>query len=489
MHTLDDADFVVVGTGAGGATAARSLQAQGFSVLMLEEGPDLRHRLGEPSTRATMTRRFRDFGAQITTGPEQIPLIQGRMVGGSTGINSAIFWRLPDRIWEEWVARDPGLAQRMPRGELEAAADLIDRDLHVRPVDPAVAGPNNQLLALGAERLGIAGRVIRRAEVGCDGLGQCILGCPRGRRQGMEVSYIPQALQGGARLRADTRVLRVRIERGRAIGVDVRGPEGHGLIRARRGVVMAAGAVHTPWLLLRSGLRGFVGQHFTAHPGFGLLAVFDQPVAKLAGATQGYEITALHEHGVKLEGLGMPPGITSARVPGAGPEFARLAAQLDNVASWGCLVRPTRMGSVRRGILGQPSVRIPLGEAEGKRALLGLQTMVRLAFAAGAREVLPGLRGLPGSLTSPDQTDRLNTLNMLDLSMVATHLFGGAVVGTDPGRSVVHPDTFGVRGVAGLFVADASLLPGSLGVNPQGTIMAFARVAAERLGAAGARAD
>ena len=482
MRTIDDADIVVVGTGAGGATAALSLQQQGFSVLLLEEGPDLRHRLTEPSTRAAMTRRFRDFGAQVTAGPEQIPLIQGRMVGGSTGINSAIFWRLPDPIWDEWRAQDRGLAERLPRAVVDAAHDAVERDLHVHAVDPAVAGPNNRLLEAGATKLGLTGRTIRRAELGCEGTGRCIVGCPRGRRQGMEVSYIPQALALGARLRADTQVLRVQVTGGRATGVEVRDPGGRGLIRARRGVVLAAGAVHTPWLLLRSGVQGFAGQQFTAHPGFGLLAVFDTPVAKLAGATQGYEVTGLRQHGVKIEALGMPPAITSARLPGAGAAFGRLAAQLDNVASWGCLVRPRQMGTVRRGLFGQPSVRIPLTAEDGGRALLGLQAMVRMAFAAGAREVVTGVPTLPGALTSPGPSDALTTLDLLGMSMVATHLFGGAVMGTDPQRSVVEPDHFGVRGVPGLFVADASLLPGSLGVNPQGTIMAVARVAAERLG-------
>lgn len=481
-----EADVVVVGTGAGGATVARALARQGLEVLMLEEGPDLRQRPSEPTARDSMVARFRDFGAQLAGGRTRIPIIQGRMVGGSTAINSAIFWRLPEAIYAEWTRADPGLAAALPYWALAEASDEIEGDLHVRPVEAAVAGNNNLLLQRGAEALGLPGNVIRRAEAGCEGSGRCMLGCPSQRRQGMEVSYVPQAEGFGARLLCDARAERVKWAGRRAVGVEVSLAGKQTLVRARKAVVLAAGAVHTPWLLLRSGLKGQTGARFTAHPGFSVAGLFDARVGQLAGATQGYEVTALRSQGMKFEALGLPPALTAARVPGAGPAFKLLADRLEHLASWGCLFRPEGHGSISRTLLGDPKITLEISDADYARMLVGLKQLVAIFFAAGATQVLPGVAGAPAVITSPGDLEVLTRLEPGQLSLVATHLFGGAVLGTNPLSSVVGPD-FGVHGVQGLFAADASVLPGTLGVNPQGTIMAVARVAADRIARAVAK--
>ena len=473
------ADVVVVGTGAGGATVARALAAQGLDVLMLEEGPDLRARPTEPTARDALLGRFRNFGAQFAGGRTRIPIIQGRLVGGSTAINSAIFWRLPESIYAEWIAADPALEQQLPYRAISDASDEIERDLSVRAVAAEVMGNNNRLLQRGAEALGLSGNVIRRAESGCKGSGRCSLGCPSRRRQGMEVTYVPQAIALGARLLPDARVRKVRWKGRIAIGVEVERSGERTLIHARKGVVLCAGAVHTPWLMLRSGLRGLTGERFTAHPGFSVAGMFEAPVGQLAGATQGYEVTGLRAHGLKFEALGLPPGLTTARLPGAGAAFKQLSDRLEHLASWGCLVRPEGHGRVSRSVFGGPQVTLPISDADCARMLIGLQKLVELFFAAGATAVLPGVAGVPHVIDRPLSLSRLEPSQ---LSLVATHLFGGAIVGTDSTRSVVSPQ-FAVHGVDRLFVADASVLPGTLGVNPQGTIMAVARVAADRIAA------
>lgn len=474
-----EADVVVVGTGAGGATVARTLARAGTRVLMVEEGPDRRGTPGEARTRDTMLGRFRDFGAQLSGGDGRIPLIQAKMVGGSTAINSAIFWRMPEPIYETWVKDDPRLGSLLPWSDVESASAEAEQSLSVREVDRRVFGNNNTLLELGAKTLGLDGRVIRRAEIGCEGTARCLEGCPNKRRQGMDVSYVPDALAHGAELVADTKVLRVRLERGRATGVVTT----RGFIRARQAVVLSAGAIHTPWLLLRSGIRGAVGSRFTAHPGFSVAGMFDRKVDLSSGATQGYEVTSVRKHGLKIEALGMPKSIAAARLPGAGPAFKALSDRFDQLGVWVCLFRPERHGTLGLSLLGRPSAKLAIGAGDRARIRIGLEHLVKLFFAAGARTVFPGIAGFPSAIDSPAALDRLGEPFPSQLSMVATHLFGGAVLGTDPSNSVVDPASFQVHGVPGLHVADASLLPTSLGVNPQGTIMALSRIAAERIGA------
>ncbi|HVO31667.1 MAG TPA: GMC family oxidoreductase [bacterium] len=473
---LREADFVVVGTGAGGATVGRALARAGHSVLFVEEGPDRRDTPGERRTRDTMLGRFRDFGAQLAGGPSRIPMIQGRVVGGSTAINSAIFWQLPEAVFADWTAADPDFARELPYAELADATALAMRDLSVRPVERRMLGNNNLLLERGAQALGLEGKVIHRAENGCEGSARCLEGCPNKRRQGMDVSYIPDALAHGAELSADTKALKVRMERGRAIGVDVRrtvGARERGFLRARRGVILAAGALHTPWLLLKSGLRA--GEKFTAHPGFSVAGLFPEKVDTTFGATQGYEVTALRKERMKLEGLGIPAAISAARLPGAGATLKSYTDRRDHLASWACLVRPDTHGEVRLGMFGGVSARIAMVPADYARALSGVKHLVRLFFAAGATEVFPGVAGAPSVLRRPEDFDGVTSVGPTQLSLVATHLFGGATIG----GTVDH--RFRVRGTESLYVADASLIPTTLGVNPQGTIMALARVAADRI--------
>lgn len=479
---MDDreADVVVVGTGAGGATVARGLARAGVRVLMLEEGPDLRHRPSEPSALATMTERFRDFGATVATGGGAvIPLIQGAVVGGSTAINSAIWWRLPEHVHAEWIAQDPKLANALAYRAIDDAAAEMERAVSVRPVEARVQGENNRLLEKATRVLGIEGHAIRRAEAGCQGTGRCMYGCPERKRQGMDVSFVPDALANGAELASGARVLRVRIRAGRAEGVDV---DMHGrrtFVRARRGVVLAAGALHTPHLLAKSGLGGAVGARFTAHPGFSVGAIFDTPVRPF-GATQGYESTHLGSLGMKVEALGLPRALAAARLPGAGEALRSLVEQIDHLAVFGCLLRPSRHGAVKTGLFGGPRATIPLYRSDLDRALVGVKHLAALMFAAGARKVLPGIVGAPKVIDRLDVLDDVREISANQLSWVATHLFGGAVLGTDASRAVVDAN-FAVHGIGGLFVADASVIPTSLGVNPQGTIMSLAHLAAGRI--------
>ena len=148
---------------------------------------------------------------------------------------------------------------------------------------------------------------------------------------------------------------------------------------------------------------------------------------------------------------------------------------------WVAVVRAEAEGTVRPGRLGGIVVRYSPTRGDLERVRRGVAELARLHFAAGATEILPGIHGLPAS-RGPDEVGRLEEapLDNRAWTWVMTHLFGGCVLGADPGRSVVGPD-LEVRGVRGLSVVDASALPTTLGVNPQHTIMAVARVVAGRL--------
>lgn len=486
----DVADYVIVGTGAGGATAARVLTEAGADVLLLEEGPQLRTEDRSERILDALHDAVRGFAGTATVGTTPMPILQGRCVGGSTAINSGIIWRMPEDVREDWTASH-GLGDLVEPRAQERIFDQLEDELEVAETSAEVAGGNGERMAEGARALGLPGKPIVRNAKRCRGAARCLQGCPGEARQSMDVSYIPRALEAGARLHANARVRHVLIEGGRAVGVAgevmdpvTRKPQGSLRVMARRAVLVAAGVIHTPVILRRSGLRGLVGERFQAHPGAAVVGRFPEAITMARGATQAYEVPMRHQR-FKLEGLSLPPEALAARIPGVGAEWQARLAELDHYAQWCVQVRMRARGSVRPGG-DEPKVRYePLAEdlAVVQRAL-GI--LCRMMFAAGATEVYPGVGHVPEILTDVKQVEAFESARLKrgDFHVVASHLFGTACAGTDPSRSVVGPD-LQAHDVPGLYVMDASVFPTNMGVNPQHSIMAVVWRAAEWLAEGG----
>ena len=419
-----------------------------------------------------------------------MPMLQGRCVGGSTFVNSAIAWRVPEDVVDDWRARF-GLGD-LTLAALEPHFDALERDLGVRSVGDEVLGENNRLFLEQAARRGFAAAPMRRYDRGCAGSGLCVTGCPNAAKQGMSVTYVPWALRlGRARIFTSCRVARVEIRAGRAVAVVARSASGHVVtLHARRAVVVAASTVQTPNVLRRSGVRAAaLGCHFQAHPGLAIGGLFDRPIRMSFGATQGAESVAFRRSSrFKLETISLPPDVAAARVPGVGRALSERLAQLGHVAIWAAQIRAEAEGTVREGWGGVDRVRYTLGEGDLRVTRRAIALLARMMFDAGAREVWPGVYGVPSVLTSPDDVRLLEEgpLDPRSYSFIATHLFGAARMGPDPRTSVVDP-TFQVHGAEGLYVVDSSVFPTNLGVNPQHTIMAMSRLAATAIAERAAR--
>jgi choline dehydrogenase-like flavoprotein len=482
----DSADYVIVGTGAGGATAARVLSEAGLQVVMLEEGPSLRSEERERGLLDAMAQSTRDLGTISTSGSAPFPLLQGRCVGGSTAINSGIIWRMPEDVRGEWIAHF-GLGDLVDERALLRIFEQLEAELHVSEVDEAVRGGNARLMQRASEALGLPGKPIRRNAKDCAGTARCLQGCPRGARQSMDVSYVPRSIRHGARLHALARATRIVIEGGRACAVegdllgDERKREGRFRIEARRGVIVSAGAIFTPLLLQKSGVRRLVGDRFQAHPGAAVVGRFTTPVGMNFGTTQAYEVP-LHAQGLKLESLALPPELLALRLPGVGGDWQRRLHQLDYFAQWCAVARMRALGQVRHALLGGPSVRYEPLAQDVERIKHGVALLVRMMFAAGADEVYPGVARLPEVFTGPEEADLIlqRGVQRRDFHLMASHHFGTACAGADPRFSVVAPN-LQCHDVARLFVMDASVFPTNLGVNPQHSIMAVVFRAAEWL--------
>lgn len=479
-----EADVVIVGSGPAGASVARALAARGVDVLVLEEGLEARPESFVASGLVSMARLYREMGTSMALGNNPMPFLQGVAVGGTSVVNGAISWRFPREALERWIEVDRGLARTLDPERVQQHEDAVWERLGIAPTDDAIAGAKNHLLGRGAAALSVASRPIQRNVSGCVGSGRCLQGCPHGAKLSMDRSFLVDAASDGARIFAGMRVDRVLHDGRRAVGVAGTSAGGARFdALARRAVVLAASAIGTPALLLASGLdRGPVGAHLTAHPGVSVTGRFAEPVHNHLGATQGHEVVGLRGEGLKVEALGFDLSILASRVPGYGRALAERLAALDRFAVWGTALRARGEGSVRL-IRGRPQVFYSLHPDDVVRARRAVRVMGDLFLAAGATEVYPGVPGFEPVVRDPEamaRFEREGPLSPRAYAMSMTHLFGTARMGSDAAASVVGP-SFEHHHLAGLFVADSSVFPGNLGVNPQVPIMTLASICADEI--------
>jgi choline dehydrogenase-like flavoprotein len=484
-----EVDYVVVGSGAGGAAAAVILARGGAEVAIVEAGAWRDPDDYPSSTYGAMRDLFDDWGSQLARGRAFWPIVQARTVGGSTVINSAICVRTPGDIFAQWK-RERGVGGDRMAERVWRYQDLVESELCVEEVPPEARGHSNRLAMEGAERLGYESHWIHRYVKGCEGTGQCLQGCKKLRKQSTNLNYVPEVLTRGGAVLSCAPVDRVRLEGRRAVGVEgrfvhpaTRERGARFFVRARKSVLVAASVTHTPAILMRSGIKNrALGAEFRAHPGTGVFGVYDEPVDMNTGATQGWASTAYRESpGLKLETLSIPFEMVASRLAGGGVELMRRLVEYRHVAMWVHAVRAESTGTVSNGLGGKPVVKYGLDREDMLRFREGMVLVAKTHVAAGCKKLLPGIFGMPYELR-PDQVDLLKDAPLDPRAYIAilSHLFGGCIMGADPSRAVCD-ERGRVHGYEGLVVADASVIPSNLGVNPQHTIMGLAMTFAEDL--------
>ncbi len=475
------ADVVIVGSGAGGAMAARTLARAGLDTVVLEEGR--RWTVDDFRTTHPMDRYaglYRGAGATVAVGRPSIVLPIGRAVGGTTVVNSGTCFRPPAAVQRRW--RDEfGLGMADP-DLFGQRLDDVERTLRVAPVPLQIMGRNGRLLLDAAATLGWSAAPIPRNAPGCEGCCQCAIGCPRNAKSGVHLNALPQACAAGAHIISHARVERVLHRNGRARGVRARRPDGTALDVLADTVIVAAGATETPGLLRRSGIGAHprLGRNLALHPATMLAGRFDDNVTAWHGVLQSAAVHELHEsHGVLIEATATPPGMGSMVFPGYGAELLGWLDRAPQVATFGAMVADRGVGSVS-SVRGETLVRYQIDRRDLARLTAAVEAMGRLLFAAGAVEVLTGLPGAPTAGSLADLQDALRRGNLRGLHLAAFHPTGTAAAGADAQRCPVD-ETGRLRGVDGVWVADASILPSCPEVNPQVSIMAMALAVADEV--------
>jgi len=482
----EECDVVIVGSGAGGAVAATTLAEAGLDVIVLEAGQSFNRESYPQEPLDAIAGLYRDGGLTIAEGRPPIPVPVARTVGGTTVVNSGTCFRAPDPVLEKWRQRF-GIEWATELGDEFSRAEQF---LRVTPVDPERMGRNGRLAMEGAAAIGASGGPIARNAGDCVQCSSCPFGCEIDAKRGMHVSYLPRAVAAGARLRTGVEAQRILVEDGRAIGVScmtASPPHNPGAsrkshrytVRARRATIIAGGALGTPELLLRSGLGGHhAGRNLHIHPACWVGARYAEEVRGWDGVMQSYYIDQWDPQRLLLEATFTPLAFGGAWLPGVGRAHQRAMLDFGHIGSIGVHLSDQSSGRINLTGAGALRARYKLTQADADRLVFGIARAAEIHFAAGATEVYPNIARV-GKLT-PEKLSNFEATRFKpsELRLEAFHPMGTARI-ADEGDGVCASDG-SVHGTTDLYVADASLFPTSVGVNPMMTVIAFAtRVAAE----------
>jgi len=497
---LLETEVVVIGTGAGGGVSAEILSQAGKEVLMIEEGPLKTSSDFHMKELEAYPSLYQESGSR-KTADRGITIYQGRAVGGSTTVNWTTSFRTPEETLRVWQERH-GLVG-FSSVEMQPWFDLMEKRLGISDwlIPP---NENNDVLRRGCEKLGIPTHRIRRNVKGCFNLGYCGMGCPTNAKQSQLVTTIPKVLESGGQLFYSLRAEYFVHDKGQVkelvcSAMDQRGTRpGKRTIRIRaKSFILAAGAIGSPALLLRSNLPDpyqQIGRRTFLHPVCVSGAVMPFEVSAHFGAPQ----TIYSDHflqqsppegpiGYKLEVPPVHPVLAATTLKGFGLDHVKIMKEFPNLQITLALMRDgfheeSQGGQVKLKKDKTPVLDYPLTPYLWEGVRRALLSMAEIQFAAGAKQVLPVHEdSLP--YTSWKQAkvaiEQL-PMEVLKVLLVSAHVMGGCAMGQDESNSVV--DSSGkLHSMNNVYVIDGSAFPTSVGANPQLSIYALAAKQATQL--------
>jgi choline dehydrogenase-like flavoprotein len=425
-----------------------------------------------------------------------VSLIAGSCLGGGTVVNYSTSFRTPDEVRAEWAGRGvPAFTSDEYTSSLDAVCQRMGVSQEYN--DPST---RERKLQEGCVKLGwhvdAMPRGVRNCAQGKE-CGYCGLGCRVGAKQSVVKTWLSDAHQIGTRLVVRTKINRVIVQGGAAVGVAGHTTEGHAVQIRSRAVIAACGAIHTPALLRRSGLQNpNIGKHLHLHPASAVWGVFDEELKSWEGVMQALYSDQHRDldggYGLKYETAANHPHLFLQFAPWRGSkDHYSLMQGLSGSVPIGVLLRDRDGGEVRVGREGEPVVRYKLSDYDAGHLRTGIDGAAQIHEAAGARRIFSSQNRWvsydPGSSGSRDQfMSEVDAAGYGPGQVVlgSFHIMGSARLGGSPASSACDPtgQTWDVRG---LYVMDGSSFPSASGVNPQISIQAIAhmnsRTLADRL--------
>jgi choline dehydrogenase-like flavoprotein len=508
----------IIGSGAGGAVmAAKLAAAKKYDVVVLEAGPRFTPRQYPLDPMSSMSLLAED-GLQTLTKNLDIQLLRGRVVGGSTVLTSGMTVRARPKTLAHWHTLgidQPSMNAALDAVEKRLRIELIAEDLTIdsgRRFRDGVKALNEDVMfdvppayiaTNASQQAGNPRPSPDKRGDRCLACGLCNYGCHFGHKLSMDLSYLLDAEADGAKIHPNVPVAKLVATLGddgvaRVKGFTLaRDPEGE-VVEADY-VVLAGGAVGSSALLLRSveqealawlPCRDNMGQKLGFNYGATVIARWKDTPPKPGdtGIQISFVASKSNDESYVLETAFVPPGFMSTLVPGVGKPHRAWMRHYRDLAM--CV---NTIGSPQTGTIdseGRVTYELSPDEMDVVRSTMSLIT--RGYLRAGAAEVgFSGIRGAdddkgvfyPGEERDPEklmQKIREAVPDAERIMLASAHPQGGLRFSKTPEDGVVGED-FRVHGVGNLFVADASLFPSTIVVNPQWTVMALSLVASQKV--------
>jgi choline dehydrogenase-like flavoprotein len=486
--TTMHADVAIVGSGAAGATLAYRLAEAGREVVVLERGRHVDPSQFTESEQTQLANLYADGALQMSRD-FRFQVGQGMCVGGSTVVNNAVCFEIPDRVLARWNDPDGLDAGIDPARMREAFARMRDLLRIERQSSNGSLNPGWRKFDAGVQALGLAGppfdyQVVDANINDCLGCGYCNIGCAYGKKLSMLDRTLPEAQErfgDGVRIVAECRAERIGTRNGRATEVECGLSSGERLTVKANTVVVSAGALASSVLLGRSGIGGdLVGRNLGFNIASPLTADFDDELHSERGLQISHTLIPPDGEGFCLETWFNPVGSQSLFMPGWFEDHYRNMKRYTHMTCVGSVVGSRRNATVSPALFGSGlTLDYEPASDDFAKLLDGLQLAGRIMFAGGARRVMPCSFEYH-EFTEPEELEQLPLLlrDSSDLSVNSAHPQGGNCLSRDPDKGVVDP-SFRVFGYENLFVCDASVFPCPITVNPQLTVMALADMAGD----------
>ncbi|MGB1207509.1 MAG: GMC family oxidoreductase N-terminal domain-containing protein [Chitinophagales bacterium] len=481
-------DVVVIGSGAGGGLAAGMLAEAGFEVILVEKGnyvPESEMNQQEADMFAKM---YEKEGTAVTKNGS-VTVLAGSCLGGGTTVNWSGSFYTPDNILQEWASNHE-LPHLLTNSYQESAKNVLE-SLNVNS-NESPHNPQNEALWRGSEKLGSKAKIIPRNVKDCskDGgksCGYCGFGCQKGNKQSTLKTWIQRAYDKGAKILVNTTAQKVLIKNGEAYGLEASQKTANGKnykvqITAKK-VVVAASAIHTPALLLRSGVRHVhLGRHLYFHPTIGVAGVYKQKMNGWWGtmmSTLNDDFSKLDgNYGFKLETPPMHTGVMALAFSWQGGQHKEQMLQASHIGAFIVLTRDKFGGRITIDKKGEAVMNYKLSVYDKKHMFKGIEEAAKIQLAAGAESlVFPHYREkvLTQETSEKKRKKFFESIpswgwRSNQFPLFTAHQMGTCRMG---GNAKTHPlmPTGEMRGVKNLYVADGSAFPASSGVNPMISIM------------------
>jgi choline dehydrogenase-like flavoprotein len=462
--SLHKTKIAVVGSGPGGAIVGCLLAEAGMDVLIIEEGPYLELESCTPFTKDEMVQKYRNGGLTAALGNPKVQYVEGKCVGGGSEINSGLYHRTPEEVLRKWQFEFN--VNDIDASDLTPYFEMCERDVTVSYL-PEPAPQASKILSIGSAKLGWKALEIPRWFKYTSGTDGKITGT----RQSMTKTYIPRAIQSGAKIKDKTKVLKLK-QLGKKWVLDCITENAKNTIEAEF-VFLCAGAIQTPALLRRSGIKDNIGNTLQLHPTAKVIAHFPE---KINDKNLGVPVHQVKEFAPKISmgcSISSFPHLSIAK-DWTEEEFNFVSANWKQMAIYYSMIVPEGMGKIRPlpGFR-DPLVTYKLTPSDLKYLTEGLVKLCRLLLEAGATKLFPAINNLH-PITSESQLMQIHgSIERKLFNLMTIHLFGSCPMGENKKKCATN--SYGlVNGFNNLYISDASLLCSAPGVNPQGSIMAFA---------------